>query len=159
MSATEWAAWVGASTGVAALAWEIVRWSREGPRLLVRASPNMTVVPDTDGRYVLMVYVTNRGTMPTTLTGWGLFEFRSWNARRRMRPARNWVAMHDSEFGLPLPRELQPGQQWSGGVRQNADIGEIIAAERLYVGVYHAFEPTRPVLAHAKPFSVKESKQ
>jgi hypothetical protein len=158
----DWVAWVGAVTGVAALALELVRWLREGPRLHVRASPNMKLFPDHDGRPILMVWVTNRGTAKTTLTTFAMLEFASWIARYRMRPSRNWVAMHDQNFGPPLPHELEPGQQWMGGVRvaHDTDLAKVIAAEALYVGIYHALgRPNRPVLALAKPGAKKETQE
>lgn len=47
MTASDWAAWIGAVTGVLALAWEIVRWFSEGARLQLQTSSTMRL--NTDG--------------------------------------------------------------------------------------------------------------
>jgi hypothetical protein len=154
MTGSEWAAWVGAVTGVAALTWDIVRWSTEGPRLLVRNSPTIKLHPDSDPRPILAVWVTNTGTVTVTVTSLVVLEFKSWLARRRMRPARSWVIFHlEPALGPGLPRELAPGQQWMGGVRilPGSDIASAIAAGDLYVAIYHASAPTRPVLRRVVP--------
>lgn len=157
MTASDWAAWLGAVTGVFSLAWQIVRWYREGPRLLVRVAPNMLPYPDDGGGPRVLIMVTNIGTVTTTLTHLVLVEFSSWYSKRRFRPAKSWLTMHDPTFGHSLPHELNPGQQFMGGIRRDASLGALISGGKLHVGIYHAFAPTRPVLAHVEPSTEKET--
>ena len=150
MTASDWAAWIGAVTGVLALVWEVVRWSREGPRLLVRAASNIRIMPDPEGRTFLAVYVTNTGSVPVTLTTCAMLTFSSTLRRWRLRPARSWVSITNS-LGPELPRELHPGQQWTCGIKQNHELEELVAGGRLYVAIYHAARPRRPSLVHVPP--------
>lgn len=150
MTASDWAAWTGAIAGVVALAWEIVRWWREGPRLLVRTSAYMKLMPDTDGRLLLMVWVTNVGTVTVTLTSCGMFTFSSWWTNHTFRPSRSWVFATNA-VGPELPQEIQPAQQWTCGVRKDAELSTLIEAGTLYIGVYHAAAPLRPVLRRVVP--------
>jgi hypothetical protein len=115
VTASDWAAWLGAVTGVAALGWEIVRWWREGkPHLLVRSSAYLRLTPSTDRKPLLVTHVTNTGKTGVTLTTLGMFTFPSAWSRFRFRPASNWVMLNNA-IGPDLPRELQPGQQWTCG--------------------------------------------
>jgi hypothetical protein len=110
----------------------------------------MRMVPDDDDRPLLVVYVTNTGTVAVTLTTCGMFIFPNRRARRRLRGSSNWV-ITNNEIGPQLPRELQPGQQWTCGFHRNDEIATAVATGGLYVGVYHAAAPLRPVLTHVSP--------
>ncbi len=144
------AAWTGAVIGVVLATWEIVKWIREGPRLLLRTSSTMRFFPDSDERLILMVWVANSGTAMTTLTSFGLFTFDSWWARCRFRTGKSWIVV-ENVAGPLLPHELQPGQQWLGGVRQTEELAAAIAAGKLFVGVYHTGAPRRPALEPVLP--------
>ena len=113
----------------------------------------MPAVPDALGRPILCVWVTNTGTAPTTITTLIALEFTTWLHRVRFRPARSWVVPIDSALGHPLPHELQPGQQWTGGIRQNHEINRMVARNSLYLGIYRAGSHGRPALAHVKSSS------
>ena len=89
------AAWTGAVIGVVLATWEIVKWIREGPRLLLRTSSTMRFFPDSDERLILMVWVANSGTAMTTLTSFGLFTFDSWWARCRFRTGKSWIVVEN----------------------------------------------------------------
>ena len=150
MTVSDWAAWIGAVTGVMALVWEIIRWSREGPRLLVRTCATMRVYPDDDPRLVLMAWVTNSGSTTVTVTSCTLHTFPTWLRRWRMRPEKSFVVWTNL-VGPNLPIELQPGQQWTWGIKQDDELAQLITGGMLYVGVYHASKPTTPVLTHVSP--------
>jgi hypothetical protein len=146
MTASDWAAWVGAVAGVLALGWEIVKWAREGPRLVLHTSTTMRLIPDQDDRPILAVWVNNTGTAMTTLTTFAvmILDAPPWRNWRRLKVGKNWVAI-ENPMGRTLPVELAPGQQWIGGVRQDAEIAEAIKTGNLHVGIYHTFAK-RPVL-------------
>ena len=87
-SPTEIAAWWGAAIATLVLGWDVDKHVRSGPRLRVRANPNMeivgyevklglmeTVLPK--GTKLIHVDVTNVGDQPTTLTHFVFFAYRS----------------------------------------------------------------------------------
>lgn len=154
MSASDWAAWVGAVSGVVALGWEVVKWTREGPRLRLRTSPSIRVVPDQDGRLILAVWVTNTGTAMTTLTTFALIVFKSRWRRWRTKPGQNWVVL-ENPVGQTLPFELRPGQQWMGGVRLEPKIATAVASGKLYAAIYHSLGK-RPVTTLVRPAPERE---
>jgi hypothetical protein len=142
MSATDWAAWTGAITGVAALLWDIVSaWTER--RLSVRAAHDIVVTPNFDRRFIA-AYVANAGRLPVTITTLALVEYKDLWHRLRRRPGKNWVLVNNS-LGPDLPVELQPGQQWMGGFPQTG-FEELLDAGRLYVAVYHALSGNRPTI-------------
>jgi hypothetical protein len=109
MDPSDWAAWVGAVTGVAALTWEVVKWQREGPRLKVAVSASMIVIGGGEHQTpMLMAWVTNVGTMATTLTTFGFHTFASGWARLRFRPTKSWVVpvLNIGELPFEPSREI-----------------------------------------------------
>ncbi len=150
VTARHFAAWLGALVGVVALGRVIIRWLRERPHLDIRARANMSVVPDALGRPIVCVSVTNTGTASTTITMLMGLEFTTWLRRVCFRPERTWVVLIDPALGQPLPRELQPGQQWTSGIRQTHEINRLVARGSLYLGIHRAGSYRRPTLAHVK---------
>jgi hypothetical protein len=150
MTASDWAAWVGALTGVLALSWEILKWTREGARLHLQTSPTMRLAPDHDERPILMVWVTNTGSATTTLTSFALVTFHSTWDRWRFKTGKNWVVL-ENVVGPPLPRELAPGQQWLGGLRQDNELASVVASGKLFSAIYHTRSPKRPALGRVTP--------
>ncbi len=138
MSASDWAAWTGAVAGLLALAWEVIRWRREGPRLRLHASATMRLIPDTDPRPILMVWVTNTGTSLATLTSFTLHTFPTRWSRIRFRPSQSWVTGGEFAVGGALPHELQPGQQWMAGVRQDPPFVKHVTSGQLWIGIHYA---------------------
>lgn len=154
MSASDWAAWVGAISGGLALIWEIVRWSREGPRLIVNTVAHMQLtggdlLPKEQEQLRVGFFVANAGTRATTLTGVSLFEL-----HRRplplvaLRPSRSFYLMNPG-ISRRLPLKLEPGERWEGAVIHNDEIVAMIEAETLYVGVHHALA-ARPTLVSVR---------
>jgi hypothetical protein len=87
MRTTDLVAWIGASTGVASLIWNIYsKLTADRPKLVVRAYANMVQMPPPpkNPRF-LRITVQNNGTAPTTITnveffkmlpGWKRFLYR-----------------------------------------------------------------------------------
>jgi hypothetical protein len=58
MTLTDIAAWIGAATGSISLLWEIYKWAKSGPKVIVSINPNM--VSEQGGHFV-MISVRNTG--------------------------------------------------------------------------------------------------
>jgi hypothetical protein len=95
----------------------------------------------------LMVIATNKGD-PTTLTHFVIAVLPSWWMRLRFRPKSSFLVL--TPEGDPLPRELNPGQRWTGAAIQDDELNKLIDGGNVYAGVYHALRPRRPVLARVQ---------
>jgi len=142
------AAWWGAIIATLILAWDIFKWKRSGPLVSVSASPNMQTVggiPDAlEDKTFLFVTATNTGNRQTTITHLVGLHYSS--LLQRLRKKRNKAFFVASPAFAPrLPHILGPGEQWLGGIEQNAELEELSRNGFLYCGVYHS-SSRRPVL-------------
>ena len=89
MTASDMAAWWGAGLASLVFGWDIYKWMTAGPRLFLKASPNMQLVGDRSGTEHVFVEVVNRGDKPTTITHLAFYSYKSSLQRilRRRNPA------------------------------------------------------------------------
>ena len=76
---------------------------------------------------------------PTTLTHFVIAVLPSWWMRLRFRPKGSFLVL--TPEGDPLPRELNPGQRWTGAAIQDDELNKLIDGGNVYAGVYHALRP------------------
>ena len=153
-----WQIWVAiyaaiVATGVGFL--EVRRWVEERPRLSISASPNMQTinVRGTEDKTYVMVNVSSRGALPTTITNLGLLEFPNWRQRIRRKSSRSAIITNPSLPGTAigkLPDRFDPGSLWSGAIDQNQELDEWMHSGRLFVAIY-ASHSDRPVVERLKP--------
>ena len=119
MTSTEIVAWWGAIIASVVLLWDIYKWMKQGPRLVMCLSPNMQVWgdPSREGKTWVSVTVSNVGDRPTTIKGVGMEYYPSWLHRLRNRAETAAVFPNPSD-GFPLPRVLNPGDEWCGLIPQ-----------------------------------------
>jgi len=149
MSASDIAAWFGAITGSVALLWDVVKWSKTGPRVRVSVAPNMTAVGAAEillGKDpCVLVEANNVGDAKTTITHLVGFYYASWLRRVfRLKPTQTLV-VPDPRPGK-LPHVLDTGERWVGMMEQNEDLAKMSRDGYLYCGVHHSTS-RRPVLA------------
>ena len=78
MALTDIAAWLGAATGSVTLLWEIYKWAKSGPKLIISVNPNM--ISAQQERFV-MISIRNTGDRKTTVQAVGFDYFEStWSA-------------------------------------------------------------------------------
>ena len=144
------AAIYAAIVATAALALEVRRWFESGPRLSLTLMPEAEVydadIPDPNT--YLLARVTNRGTMPTTITHYCLLEYRS--LFHRLVGKDNRTAWVRQPFGgHPLPYLLQSGTEWSGSAIYDEELREWAISGKLFVAIYHS-HARRPLQAKVK---------
>src|SRR5688572_23724662 len=108
---------IGAVTGVTALVWEIFKtWRAEKLKLSIHVSHGYSYVIDTRLPYV-EVSVDNVGKIKTTVN-LVIVEIysNSWFRRKRIDVWRRFRKDAD-----PLPKSLEPGDQWSGVLQADAN--------------------------------------
>jgi hypothetical protein len=164
MKATELIAWVGATTGVASLVWNIyTKLTANRPRLAITAFANMVLMPRPQGNpRFLKVTVQNTGTAPTTLTNLTLFSFvPRWErllsrVKLRKRPAEKHAAIVDYR-GPQFPHKLEVGSEWQAIMPQDGRFEDWLETGRLRCSVWHSFSK-RPVPAKIVRGPLKESR-
>lgn len=123
-----------------ALALEVRRWFESGPKICVKASPNMTLIGGgaKEATDLLVVNVVNRGDMPTTITNFGLLDYPNLWARWRRRPARSFVIPHPQPKGHPpiVPQQLSPGQQWMGMASPSPEVVGDVQTGTMWAAIY-----------------------
>ena len=118
-SLSDLAAWWGAVVATIVLGWDVYKWKMDGPKLTMRVSPNMLVVgdPTREGKKWVSVTITNVGNRPTTLKGIGIEHYDSLLNRLRRQTKLAAVFPNPSDKH-PLPRILNPGDEWCGLIPQ-----------------------------------------
>ena len=143
MKATEFAAWWGAAIATLVLLWDIYKWERPGPRVLVTARPNMKTLDNS--KLNVFVEATNLGDRPTTLTHFSAFQFKTVLHRVRMKPSKSFIIPWTTG-GPTIPHTLSPGERWTGLIDQASLKQEIESKGPVYCGVYESGR-SRPRLA------------
>lgn len=151
MKTTELVAWVGATTGVASLIWNIyTKLTANRPKLMVTAFANTVQMPAPPGNpRFLRITVQNIGTTTTTLTNLEFFTFISrWErllsrAKLRKRPAERHAVLNDYR-GPQLPHKLEVGSEWQALMQQDGRFEDWLKTEKLWCAVWHSFS-NRPV--------------
>jgi hypothetical protein len=115
MKAAELAAWVGATSGLGSLLWNISTKLTSGPRLTVTAFADMVLMPPPPGNpRFLRITVQNVGNAATTLTSVNFYVLASrwqrfqWWAKLKKRPAETQIVL------LHYPGPQCPIQAGSG---------------------------------------------
>lgn len=149
---SEYAAWWGAIIATLALAWNILRALRSGPRIKVHAKPDMQFLPRqplTGDKLYVCVTAINRGDAATTITHFAGFHEKTLSdllLRVLLRRRQGFVIAPGPAPGAdPVPYVLKPGEEWSG-VAEQADLQKHYQGGYLYIGIIHN-QRKRPVYA------------
>lgn len=137
-SISDFAAWWGAIVATLALVWNIVVALRDGPRVTVRAVPDMQIFPKdpiTGDKTYVSVTAVNRGNAPTTITHFcGYYSKNLWS--RLFGKRQEFMIMTNPLLGKDVPYVLRPGEEWSSMADEN-DMLKKLGAGYLYLGVLH----------------------
>lgn len=86
---------IGALTGMAALAWQVITWRQSGAVVTVTACQALP----SQGEPYVNVSARNTGRSPVTVNGWGL----------RLPDGWTMVALNPASWSSQLPHRLEPG--------------------------------------------------
>lgn len=153
------AAIYAAIVATGALFLEVRRWAESGARIAISVWSEAILlnVPghDPEETYI-SVTVVNRGSSPTTITNFGLMEFRHSLARVRRRSSKSAIVTNPAVVaGMPgLPHVLVPGAQWQGMARHNDELVKWMDSGKLYVAIFASHSDraaVQPVPKRKKP--------
>lgn len=150
MNAEAWVALYAAVVATGALFLEVRRWFEGGPRIYVKASPNMTMfnhMEETTG--LLVVNVANRGDVPTTITHFGIHQYPTLWKRFTGKPSRTFIIPNPQPEGTPpiIPAVLRPGERWMGMAHPRPEITGDIETGTFWAAIYTT-DRDKPYLAH-----------
>lgn len=146
MKTTELVAWIGATTGIASLGWNIyTKVTANRPKLVVKAYANMIQMPPPprNPRF-LRITVQNIGTAPTTLTNVEFFEtIPRWKRllykfHLKKRGEEIHAIMTDHR-GPQIPHKLEVGSEWVGLMQQDRKFEDWLKTEKLHCAIHHSF--------------------
>ena len=138
MSASDIAAWWGASIATLVLLIDLIKWASSGARITVKATPNMQnlgVANRPDPETNIFVEAVNSGDKLTTITHLAAYHFKSRLHALLNRPM-GQGAVIDTGTAQRLPFELAPGQRWVGLIDQD-DLSKKFPGALVYCGVLH----------------------
>lgn len=132
-------AWWGAILSTIVLAWDIYKWRTSGPKLRVAVQTGMQTfnMPEYDGKTLILVYVTNYGDRPTTITNLGLKFYPSAWAKIRNKATKAFVFPRPNT-AQPLPFELKQGNLWCGIGEQTPEVLAMAKSGHLICELYHS---------------------
>jgi len=136
---TQWAAWWGAILATVVFAWDVFKWIRRGPRLRVRAYPNMQTAVGgklEDARYI-SVSVTNIGGSKTTIRNVGLNYYEPKLFALHRTPTERMIVkeIHNAK---PLSQGIDAGSTWDGLIDQSSDVDRMLRDGVLTCAIYEA---------------------
>lgn len=137
VTASDYAAWWGATIATLALIWNIVVAIRSGARIHVTATPNMQVFPpnpgEEDSSYIFINAV-NRGNSATTITHFCGYQANTfWDL---IKNNKQHFIVNGTPDGLPVPHKVAPGDEWRGVANQGL-ISEGFKGKYFYIGIIH----------------------
>ena len=137
MTIAEIAAWYAATVSTTVLVWDIIKWSRAGPKINAEAYAGWESygIQETEGQSLLFVKLTNVGDRATTLTSWGMY----WYPKRGSLKGKNRLRSFVVPGGLAglgqIPKKLDPGDVWSGVMKETPDYNEARKVGRVVVAL------------------------
>lgn len=126
-----------AIVATSALALEVRRWFESAIRLTVNLMPEAKMSDDPTDRTYLAVFVVNRGSAPTTITHFALYEYPSAWARFRRKQSWSAIVLRPAPPGTPhnLPQQVDPNVQWTGIAVYDDELMERRKRGHLYVAI------------------------
>lgn len=139
MTSSDWIAVIALIIASGALALELKRWFESGPKLHIRVMPEaiMTGEPKGTDKSYVVVLVTNRGSIPTTITHMTLQTFPNlWNRLRR-KATWNAIVPRPTPFSgeAGVPAEVATNGTWTGVATLTDELKTKRASGKLYIGI------------------------
>lgn len=140
MTPSDYAAWYGAAIATVVLVWDVVKWVRSGPRIIVQAMAGSASyqIDQIIGKDITLVRIANNGDSATTLSTWR-FLYRP----KGFLQEKQAVAMDDTIVGHnQTPKMIAPGEVWQGVAREPPNFAHLIQSGRVFVALNFSHRST-----------------
>jgi hypothetical protein len=142
MKTTELVAWIGGTTGIASLGWNIyTKITANRPKLMVKAYANMVQMPPPprNPRF-LRITVQNIGTAPNVefyklISRWKQLLYK---LHLKKRGEENHAIMNDYR-GSQIPHKLEVGSEWVALMEQEPSFEDWVKTDTLHCAIHHSF--------------------
>ena len=114
----------GAFVATFVLIWDIIKWKKSGPQIILRALDNMKFYGDpriSQDKTFISIDATNRGDRATTITNLGIRHYSNWFCKLIGKV--RWQGVILDPLPGRLPHKLEPGERWLGLIDQK-QVGE-----------------------------------
>jgi hypothetical protein len=137
MTTSDYIAILAIILSAGAFSLELRRWLETRPRLVLSVVPDAVILPDNDGRQRLALFVINRGTVPTQLTSFVVYFYRSKWHRALRKPSLSAVVNPESEdMSSQIPTFLGTNEKWTGLLCYDQRTIQARDRKQLFVGVF-----------------------
>lgn len=151
---TSFVAWWGAIVATLVLLWDIYKWTKSGPNVIISARPDMKTSvgapQNLSGKKYIVVEAINKGNKKTTIILLVCYHYSSITTRILKKPSAI-IVVPDTGLAQRLPYVLEPGERWQGIIDQSKDLEKMAGQGYLYCGIIHALK-RRPVLQRVRKF-------
>ena len=132
------AAWWGAILATIVFVWEIYKWLRSGPRLVINVAPNMQLAlqAGVEDRLHIAITVSNVGDATTTITH--LFGCAYKNRLASLRNKRCKTLIYSPSLTVNYPTTLEPGKTWTAWIPQAEALDSLKPSRYIKIGVLHS---------------------
>lgn len=137
LSPSDCAAWYGASIATLVFLWELFKWFRSGSRLRLQVSYDMQPVADSgklEPQQYIVVKAVNVGAQATTVSHLSLTYYSN-RLRLLFRRPTQVMIVPSPELATPLPKLLNTGDTWTGGIPQTTELKKMISEGFLVCGL------------------------
>lgn len=133
---TDFVAWYAAFVATAVLLWDIVKYYRSGPQISGEARAGMESygIPDTEGKSLTTVRLTNTGDRPTTLLSWGFYYYPAGASLDDKESRQSFIVKGGLAGVGELPKKLGPGDIWDGVMLENGNYDQMLDDGTLMFG-------------------------
>ena len=141
-TATNLAAWWGASVATLLLIWDVFKWILSSrANIVVSVAPNMQIIGGASNtiseEFYVVVSATNKGNKKTTITLLVGCRYKSFINKIRKKAEMSFF-IKNTGFSQPLPYVLEPGEIWLGEILENEILEKIGCDGYLYCGIHHS---------------------
>jgi len=129
MDASDYAAWYAAAVASAILVWDVIKYRNAGPQITGRAYAGRESygIPDTEGKDLSYVELTNKGDRPTTLTSWGMYWYPAGSNLQDKSDRRAFIIQSGLAGVGQVPSKLGPGDVWTGVTLEDEEFRNMLA--------------------------------
>lgn len=149
---TSFVAWWGAVVATLVFLWDIYKWVKSGPSVVVSARPNMKTSvgapQNLSGKHYVVVEAVNKGNKKTTITHLVYYHYSSIIKRILKKPSATFF-VPNTGLDQRLPHVLEPGERWLGIIEQSKDLEKMAGQGYLHCGINHALK-AKPVLQRVR---------
>jgi hypothetical protein len=143
MNTIDYVAWWGAIIATGVLIWDIIKWKKSGPKIIISVSANMQITSDPDNKLWVTIRAKNIGDRGTTITNLAGSYYKNIFYKLFNKAERQFV-IPNAGITHPIPHVLDPGTIWDGVIEQDAKLQAMAKEGYLDCELYYS-QSVKPI--------------